>query len=277
MLKKLIKAILPGKIKDKLYDLNVLRKFNSLPKASCDPHNLIQYSDINLKEIFHSKELTALWEKSKDELASFKIPEGTGGINMGDRRAIFYLISFFKPKQVLEVGTHLGASTSYIGKALLNSYSNEDISFISVDLINVNDKNEKRWLKFSSIYSPEEILNKIGCKIKFEIESSISYLKKTNHKFDFIFLDGSHDASTVYQEIPLALKLLNPKGLILLHDFFPDGKPLWENQKVIQGPFLAFDRLKNEGTKFKILPLGELPWTTKLNSSLTSLAILAKE
>jgi hypothetical protein len=51
-------------------------------------------------------------------------------------------------------------------------------------------------------------------------------------------------------------------------------QPLWSNGSVIPGPFLATERLKAEEAKVVVLPLGELPWPTKLRSSATSLALL---
>jgi len=51
---------------------------------------------------------------------------------------------------------------------------------------------------------------------------------------------------------------------------------LWKNQMPIAGPFLAIQRFIDEGIGFNILPFGELPWSTKFGSNLTSLAILAK-
>ena len=95
-------------------------------------------------------------------------------------------------------------------------------------------------------------------------DTSIKYFENCQTKFDFIFLDGDHSALTVYQEIPLALKLLNSNGIILLHDYYPGGKPLWSNSPVISGPYLATERLIKEGADLIVLPLGNLPWATKL-------------
>ena len=108
-----------------------------------------------------------------------------------------------------------------------------------------------------------------------EIGNSIDKLSLPR-KFGIIFLDGDHRASTVYKEIPFALKCLDDGGVIILHDYFPNLEPLWKNQMPIAGPFLAIQRFINEGIGFNILPFGELPWSTKFGSHLTSLAILAK-
>jgi len=58
---------------------------------------------------------------------------------------------------------------------------------------------------------------------------SLDYLAGCAQTFDFIFLDGDHAARTVYQEVPAALRLLNSGGVILLHDYFPNLRPLWSN------------------------------------------------
>jgi hypothetical protein len=78
----------------------------------------------------------------------------------------------------------------------------------------------------------------------------------------------------VYREIPAALELLRPNGLILLHDYFPALRPLWSDRVVIPGPYLATARLMREGAKFRVLPLKALPWPTKFGSNVTSLALL---
>jgi hypothetical protein len=44
----------------------------------------------------------------------------------------------------------------------------------------------------------------------------------------------------------------------------------------IAGPFLAIQRFIDEGIGLNIIPFGELPWSTKFGSNLTSLAILTK-
>jgi len=39
---------------------------------------------------------------------------------------------------------------------------------------------------------------------------------------------------------------------------------------------LATQRLKLEGADFNVVPFGELPWMTKFDSKVSSLALLAK-
>jgi predicted O-methyltransferase YrrM len=115
--------------------------------------------------------------------------------------------------------------------------------------------------------------------VRFIAQKSLDFLpKEPVQNYDLIFLDGSHAASVVYQEIPLALRLLAGNGVILLHDFYPRNKPLWSlNRRIIPGPWIATERLRAEGARIRVIPLGALPWPSKLGSNVTSLAVLTKE
>ena len=149
-------------------------------------------------------------------------------------------------------------------------------NLISVDIANVNDPVTKPWLKYGTRNSPIEMIKTMDFEpfVDFINDTSENFLVCSEQKFDFIFLDGDHSVRTVYKEIPIALKYLKKDGLILLHDYFHNLKPLWSNGSVIPGPFLATERFRVEGTKLTVLPLGELPWSTKLSSNITSLALL---
>jgi predicted O-methyltransferase YrrM len=109
---------------------------------------------------------------------------------------------------------------------------------------------------------------------KFVAQPSLDYLTTCGERFDLIFLDGDHAAKTVYREVPAALRALNPGGVILLHDYFPNLRPLWSDGSVLPGPWLAARRLQKEDARFEVLPFGSLPWPTKLGSNVSSLALV---
>ena len=77
--------------------------------------------------------------------------------------------------------------------------------------------------------------------------------------------------------MPHALSALRPGGFILLHDYFPDFKPLWSDGVMKPGPDLAIQRLQKEGADIKVKSFGALPWPTKRNSNVTSLALLGRD
>jgi hypothetical protein len=45
---------------------------------------------------------------------------------------------------------------------------------------------------------------------------------------------------------------------------------------VIPGPWLGVERLRREGVRLQVLPLGELGWPTKLGRNVTSLAAVVR-
>lgn len=238
--------------------------------------------EIKFGAIFSSVEVQSAWKAIEPEIQKLEIPDGTGGVNPGDRRALFYLISYFKPLRTLEIGTHIGASTVHIAAALQNrrkSDNQECPKLISLDVKDVNDPITRPWKEHGAELSPFEMIKQIGCgnHVEFVTAASLNYMVACEQKYDFIFIDGDHTAKTVYQEIPAALKLLTQNGLILLHDYFPKLKALWSNRSIIPGPCLATERLRKDSTQLSVLPLGPLPWATKLNSNLTSLALLARD
>ena len=182
---------------------------------------------------------------------------------------------------MLEIGTHIGASTLHIAAAL-SAAAGEGCApgkLVSVDINDVNSTKTRPWLKYGSAMSPAEMMRemKFDSFVNFITRDSYDFLVSCEDRFDFIFLDGDHAAGTVYQEVPAALKLLKPGGIILLHDYFPGLDPLWSNGSLIPGPFLAIERLRSEGARLHVLPLGELPWQTKLGSHVTSLALLLRD
>ena len=109
----------------------------------------------------------------------------------------------------------------------------------------------------------------------FVTDDSRHFFANTEDSFDFIFLDGDHAAETVYEDIVSSLEVINKNGLIVLHDYFPGGRPLWSDGSVICGPFTATENLRSTGVAITVIPLGSLPWPTKLDSHVTTLAAIA--
>ena len=204
----------------------------------------------------------------------------TGGVNPGDRRALYYFVRALDLKHVLEIGTNVGASTIHIAAAMkVNLLADEkpnDHSLVTVDIVDVNDAPDAFWRLGGLARSPRDTIEAMGMveHVTFVTNSSLTYLDACDESFDLIFLDGDHSAAMVYQEVPRALRRLRESGLLLLHDFFPDNRPLWSDRAVVPGPLLAVKRLVREQANVSVIPLGALPWPTKLHSNVTSLAVL---
>jgi predicted O-methyltransferase YrrM len=280
--KTFARAVVPLRIRQLLMDRRDHLELKALGRIPCDPAALSTAIGADqLHQMVVSRRIDQEWPAVEPELSSFRITESADGVNPGDRRAIFYLLRELGVKSALEIGTHVGASTVYTVAALTRNRATdheESARLTTVDITDVNDE-QGPWKKRNSTHSPREMISSMGAAswVRFVTAASLDYFRQCTESFDFIFLDGDHTARTVYQEIPAALRLLNPGGVVLLHDYFPMARPLWSNGVVIPGPWIATERLRSEGTRIRVLPFGELPWPTKENSRVSSLALLVGE
>lgn len=277
MLNPTIKAMIP------LPALNVARllvDYQSLlrtGKLPLDAQNLKAANDLPLDTIWSSTTIAQGWDNDCAFLRTVMTQEHmNGGVNPGDQRALYYLIRALRPQNVLEVGTHIGASTLFIARAL--QANSNGARMTSVDIYDVNDPSTANWTRYGASDSPRGSLERarLADSVSFSAEGALPFMARTSEKFDFIFLDGDHKAAAVYKEIAGALKILAPGGVILLHDVFPNGKPLYPDNNIIHGPWQAAARIQRETPDIRILPLGDLPWPTKQGVNTTTLALAVR-
>ncbi len=282
--KRALKGIIPAGLKRDRKIRLARRLLGQISQQTCRSKPLLPSSAIDLHAILHNRDRISEWSGIEAKLSELMAmapsaaqSDGNRGVNPGDQRAIYHLIRALNPKTVLEVGTNVGFSTLHIAAALEANGSNGRIT--TVDITDVNDPNDQPWKGCGQAYAPRDMLaaGGYGEMISFVAQSSLEYLSDCKNKFDFIFLDGSHDADIVYQEVPKAIAALNEDGVILLHDFYAGLTFLWDNKKIIPGPCIAIERLCNEGAALEVIPFGALPWPTKGDSHMTSLALLVRK
>ncbi|KAB2939026.1 MAG: class I SAM-dependent methyltransferase [Hyphomicrobium sp.] len=277
VLRPLIKALLPRSALGAAVSARDAVQILSTPRAAFDARNLRPAADVDMKAIFGDRSAAEAWQTDQAAVASvFGAREWVGGVNPGDRRAIYHLIYALNPRSVLEVGTHVGASTFHIARALRAAAP--DGTLTTVDISDVNDPQSGAWVSVGLNRAPRDMLAALDCArhVTFVVRPSLEFMTATNEKYDFIFLDGDHSARAVYLETAAALRLLRPGGLILLHDFYPEGRPLYAGSGVIVGPDRALKRVRRECPDIAVMPVGALPWLTKDGSNVTSLALVAK-
>ena len=72
-----------------------------------------------LAEIFSGAERKQSWNEALEKITGvYGRTTAMGGVNPGDRRALYYLVHALRPQSLLEVGTHIGASTVFLAEAL---------------------------------------------------------------------------------------------------------------------------------------------------------------
>lgn len=275
-----IKKYIPLPIKKVLRTAVDETKFASTGSRTCNTKNLRSLKDDELQEILSRARFDEEYSRFLDGVAHFQMSQAPGGVNDGDRRAIYHLVRRMPAFHILEIGTHVGASTISIGEALKKNSEElgSDVSLTSVDIIDVNGE-QGAFHGLNLPYSPKEMINKIDAAgfTDFRVSTALDFLTSTRQHYDLIFLDGDHSPAAVYNEIPLALERLSPDGLILLHDYFPNGQKIWPgSEELIVGPYRAVRKHMNQSPDLDVKPLGRLEWPTKLGTNDTSLAVLRK-
>ena len=279
LVKRVAKRVIPAAPRSAWRRRSERRSLDAVARVPVDTTPLSRsLGSVELGRMFTSTDIAADWQRVSDRLAAAGIGEASGGINRGDRRALYYLIRSLRPRSMLEIGTHVGASTVIAALALHDNSAQggPPATMTTVDIRDVNDERAQPWREFGSSASPREMLRTLGVGhvVTFVTSPSLTFLAGTPDTYEIAFLDGDHSAATVYREVPAAMRVLAPGGLILLHDFFPGTRPLWPGAVVLPGPAFATERLIEEGAQLRVVPLGELPWPTKLGTNVTSLAVV---
>jgi len=249
------------------------------PAARATADSAAEVDKLDLAAIWRDPEIVTAWSAAERRVAPLGL-SAQGGMNPGDRRALYYLVRYFRPERVLEVGILAGASTVHLAVGLADAWPNSATSrLLTVDIADVNDPEGSAWRRLGLAQSPRQAMERLGLggMVEFRVARSLDLLAQPGEPFDLVLLDGDHRLETVMAEIPASLGRLRPGGLLLLHDYFPQLRPLWPRGRVIDGPARAVRRLQRAGWPIKVRPLGELPWPTKEGSRRTSLALLGRE
>lgn len=180
---------------------------------------------------------------------------GTGSISPFNQRYITELIEKRNFKTVLEIGTHIGKSGEAILKGL-EHHGGIGTHFDTVDIVDVNSKDTKKYEKYKPEIMPADIFKNYLTPYFFHSNGSDEFFKNNIINYDFIFIDGGHKREQVERDIVNAFNFLSPGGLILLHDYYPENKPLFVDRKVISGPYLAVENILTYDPGIDVIPLG---------------------
>ena len=93
---------------------------SNLPRAEIDTSKLRKIDKGEIERILTEPKLHEEWLVLAKEIDQLILIEDmkTGGVNPGDRRALYYLVRALGLKRVLEIGTNVGASTIHIAAAM---------------------------------------------------------------------------------------------------------------------------------------------------------------
>ena len=115
-----------------------------------------------------------------------------------------------------------------LGNIGFNFLDKPSRQFIIQKIIDINKYNS--YLEIGTFH--DELFKFIKCSKKVGVDpvsggtirkTSDQFFKDNKEKFDCIFIDGLHYYSQVKKDIENSLKVLNPNGIILLHDCLPNN------------------------------------------------------
>lgn len=138
-------------------------------------------------------------------------PVKNTSLQFSESLALYKIIHTYKPKVTLEVGLALAGSAV----AIVNAKKDCGIHEKHIVL----DPFQEKYSKNAGMIE----LNRLGLNDRIELreEFSETYLSNAFDKglgFDFIFIDGSHTIGQAVTDAFLSDKVLNPGGVIGVHD-----------------------------------------------------------
>lgn len=166
------------------------------------------------------------------------------------------LLPNLSPTKILEVGSYEGASTCYLIDNLANTQS------IEVHCVDSWEGGIEHQQGGSAISDMSQVESRFLNNTKIAISNSIHdvnlflhkgysdkqlakiYFEKGGSYFDFIYIDGSHQAPDVLYDAILGFKLLKKNGVIVFDDY------LWQEQlnygvDPLRSPKMAIDFFTN--------------------------------
>ena len=185
-----------------LFDLITKGLRTDLPKSSFSEIESLRKALINSKEIITVNDPGAGSKKVKTPERKISQIARTSLTRPKYARLLAKLIRYFKPNQMLELGTSLGITTLYMASA-----GKTEITTVE-GVKNIGKTAQENFEKLQA----ENIRLIIS-----DFSEALGKLNETKNKFDLVFIDGNHryDATLDYFE---KLKSLSHNNSILIFD-----------------------------------------------------------
>lgn len=113
--------------------------------------------------------------------------------------------------------------------------------YLEIGTRNKSDMHENVIAKTRTSVDPDPAANADHCV------TSDAFFSSTKDSFDIIFIDGLHTGEQVYRDINGALAVLNPGGIILLHDLNPPTAFHARETYEVDGAFPAWNGTSWQG------------------------------
>jgi cephalosporin hydroxylase len=182
-----------------------------------------------------------------------------------------FLLPQFNPRRILEIGSYEGQATCYLMEKLNEMNPLEPAEIHCVD----------PWLNYDELHTSDDMAgvemrydhniatmkSLIGQNIHIIKHKAISNIvlpillaEGRKNYFDFVYVDGSHQAPDVLFDALMAYELVRPGGYIAFDDYLWSENPI-ETREEVRCPKMAVDAFTaNYGRKVHIVhaPLYQL-------------------
>ena len=148
----------------------------------------------------------------------------------------------------------------------------EEVNRLDLILKSIKKVNATHYLEIGC--DKNQIFNHINCEKKIGVDpvrggsvrmTSDAFFASNSDTFDVIFIDGLHHYDQVTRDVNNAIKVLNPNGIIIIHDMLPTHKDETSMPDPIKSPYsrywlgdvwrLAFDLMERSDITFKLIAM----------------------
>lgn len=156
-------------------------------------------NDFNsFKELVRNKNFNSPWFLNNFLVFNYFFPE--------DRNKFF---------DFLEIGSFEGMSALYV----LNFFKNSKVTCVDLwDIKHVNKENLEYNFDLIEKNFDQNLKGFRFKKIKDYSVKALQELRKSNHCYDFIYIDGSHEGKAIYDDAFEAFHILKKNGLLIFDD-----------------------------------------------------------
>jgi predicted O-methyltransferase YrrM len=164
------------------------------------------------------------------------------------------------PITALQIGAYTGDASLWL---MENALTHPDSRLIDVDTWLGSDEQihkEFNWSDVETVYQSKlEPYIKSGKIIPKKMKST-DFLRDARSKFNFVYIDGDHEAFAVLEDFTFVFDLVVPNGIIAFDDY------TWgEYLPIHKRPAFAIDAIRNcYQDKVEIIDVGSQLWMRKL-------------
>lgn len=142
-----------------------------------------------------------------------------------------------RPVRALEIGCFEGRATSWL---LANVLTHPEANITVIDTFTGSEEHAAMGVDINEIFT--RFLHNTKPwedKVDIRVGKSRTQLRRLGGKFDFVYIDGCHEAFEVLSDAVLVWPMMNPGGIVIFDDYGWNGggKDLPEHKK----PTIAID------------------------------------